>query len=61
MHACVESSGNAGPLLATEDPAGNRQQAACIKNRTRPHEPHENFLIPYFRKSIETYLVVLNL
>ena len=37
-----------------EQATGNRQQTARKKNSTRPHEPHENFLIQHFRKSIET-------
>ena len=37
-----------------EEATGNRQQTARKKNSTRPHEPHETFLLQYFRKSIET-------
>lgn len=37
-----------------EEATGNRQQTARKKNSHRPHEPHENFLIQHFRKSIET-------
>ncbi|GAA3993715.1 IS982 family transposase [Hymenobacter antarcticus] len=37
-----------------EEATGNRQQTARKKNSQRPHEPHENFLIQHFRKSIET-------
>ncbi len=37
-----------------EQATGNRQQTARKKNSTRPHEPHENFLIQHLRKGIET-------
>ena len=37
-----------------EEATGNRQQTARKKNSKRPHQPHENFLIQHFRKSIET-------
>ena len=37
-----------------EEATGNRQQTARKKNRTRPHEPHENYLLQHFRQSIET-------
>ena len=37
-----------------EEATGNRQQTARKKNSTRPHEPHETFLLQHFRKSIET-------
>ena len=37
-----------------EEATGNRQQTARKQNSTRPHEPHENYLIQHFRKSIET-------
>ena len=37
-----------------KDATGNRQLTARKKNRTRPRAPHETFLLPYFRKSIET-------
>ena len=39
-----------------EAATGNRQQPARKKNSTRPHAPHENFLIQHFRKSTETCL-----
>ena len=37
-----------------EEATGNRQQTARKANSTRPHAPHETFLLQHFRKSIET-------
>lgn len=37
-----------------EEATGNRQPTARKKNSQRAHEPHENFLIQHFRRSIET-------
>ena len=37
-----------------EEASGNRQQTARKSNSTRPHAPHETFLLHHFRKTIET-------
>ena len=37
-----------------EEASGNRQQTARKSNSTRPHAPHETFLLQHFRKTIET-------
>ena len=36
------------------DASGNRQLTARKRNSTRPHAPHETFLLQHFRKTIET-------